>query len=82
MEDKDLFLLEFPKFSPFKPLNGSQKESESHKKGPKFSNTPQIAITVPKNSLNTPYFRRWNKIKGVKTYFHKTTRSLFKEEGD
>ena len=30
MEDKDMFLLEFPKSSPFEPSNGNQKESKSH----------------------------------------------------
>ena len=30
MEDKDMFLLEFLKSSPFEPSNGNQKESKSH----------------------------------------------------
>ena len=48
MEDKDMFLLEFPKSSPSEPSNGTQKESESHEKSLEISNTPQRATTVPK----------------------------------
>ena len=48
MEDKDMFLLEFPKSSPSEPSNGTQKESKSHEKSLEISNTPQRATTVPK----------------------------------
>ena len=48
MEDKDMFLLDFPKSSPSEPSNGTQKESKSHEKSLEISNTPQIATTVPK----------------------------------
>ena len=54
MEDKDMFLLEFPKSSPSKLSNATQKESESHEKGQEISSTPQIATTVPKIAQTCP----------------------------
>ncbi|KAL6334504.1 hypothetical protein AAG906_016056 [Vitis piasezkii] len=54
MEDKDMFLLEFPKSSPSEPSNATQKESESHEKGQEISSTPQIATTVPKIAQTCP----------------------------
>ena len=54
MEDKDMFLLEFPKSSPSKLSNATQKESESHEKGQEISSTPQIATTVRKIAQTCP----------------------------